>query len=151
MHERLQGLHGESLQLDHYLELLWRKPGALARSRPLAQARAEGTWPAEYDQLWQELRDRYGDADGTRQLIDVLMMHRESPSAVVHQAVERALDYGCYDAGAIAVLVRQQTATEPSAAPLTDLGILARYERAPTSLGEYDQLLRALPISKEVH
>ena len=151
VHERLQGLHGESLQLDHYLELLWRKPGALARSRPLAQARAEGTWPAEYDLLWQELRDRYGEADGTRQLLDVLMMHREWPSDEVHRAVERALDYGCYDAGAIAVLLRQQTAQEPSAAPLADLGILARYERPPTSLGEYDQLLRALPISKEVH
>ena len=79
------------------------------------------------------------------------MMHREWPSDEVHRAVERALDYGCYDAGAIAVLLRQQTAQEPSAAPLADLGILARYERPPTSLGEYDQLLRALPISKEVH
>ena len=150
-HERLQGRHGESLQLDHYLELLWRKPGALSRSRPLMQARADGKWPGEYDQLWSELKDRYGDADGTRQLIDVLMMHRECPSNEVHQAVQRALEYGCYDAGAIAVLLRQQTADEPSAAPLADLGLLARYERTPTSLGDYDQLLRALPTSKEVH
>ena len=150
-HERLHGRHGESLELDHYLELLWYKPGALSRSRPLMQARADGQWPAEYDRLWCELKDRYGDADGTRQLIDVLMMHRRWPSNEVHQAVHRALEYGCYDAGAIAVLVRQQTAQEPDSAPLADLGLLARYERPPSSLGDYDQLLQALPTSKEVH
>lgn len=31
-HERLAGRHGASAQLDHYLDLLTRKPGALARS-----------------------------------------------------------------------------------------------------------------------
>ncbi len=151
VHERLQGLHGESLLLDHYLELLWRKPGALARSRALVQARSAGEWPREYDLLWRALKERYGDADGTRQFLDVLMMHRKWPCNEVHRAVQRALEYGCYDAGAIAVLVRQQTADEPSIAPMVDLGLLACYERAPTTLGEYDQLLHALPTSKEVH
>ena len=32
--------------LDHYLELLARKPGGLARSLPLAQERDRGAWPA---------------------------------------------------------------------------------------------------------
>ena len=32
-------------QLDHYLDLLARKPGALRRALPLAQARERGEWP----------------------------------------------------------------------------------------------------------
>ena len=150
-HERLQGKHGQQLQLDHYLELLWHKPGALSRSLPLRQAREGGAWPEEYDRLWGLLKERYGDADGTRHLLDVLMMHRHRPADEVHQAVVLALEYGCYDSGAIAVLVRQQAAQEPTAAPLADLGTLARYERPMSTLGDYDQLLKALPTSEEIH
>ena len=36
-HERLHGRFGTSATLDHYLELLQRKPGGLERSLPLAQ------------------------------------------------------------------------------------------------------------------
>jgi hypothetical protein len=38
-HERLQNRFGVSAPLDHYLELLARKPGALARSLALRQER----------------------------------------------------------------------------------------------------------------
>ena len=51
-HERLHGRFGASAQLDHYLELLARKPGALARSLALAQERERGAWPACFDELW---------------------------------------------------------------------------------------------------
>lgn len=44
-HERLHGRFGTSAQLDHYLELLRRKPGGLERSLPLAQEREKGAWP----------------------------------------------------------------------------------------------------------
>ena len=40
-HERLSGRYEASAQLDHYLELLTVKPGALARSLALAQAREQ--------------------------------------------------------------------------------------------------------------
>jgi hypothetical protein len=41
-HERLHGKHRTRALLDHYLELLTRKPGGLARSLPLAQERERG-------------------------------------------------------------------------------------------------------------
>ena len=41
-HERLHERFGTSAQLDHYLELLKRKPGALARSLALRQERERG-------------------------------------------------------------------------------------------------------------
>ena len=44
-HDRLSGRFGVSAQLDHYLELLAHKPGALAGSLALHQERARGRWP----------------------------------------------------------------------------------------------------------
>ena len=58
-HERLHGRFGTSAQLDHYLELLARKPGGLERSLALAQERERGAWPEAFDEPWAALADRY--------------------------------------------------------------------------------------------
>lgn len=147
-HVRLQGTYGEKLDLDHYLELLLDKPGALARSRPLRQSRDEGRWPADYDRLWTALKERWGDAQGTRELVKVLMLHREEHGELVHVAVGLALEYGCCDAGAISTLLRQLVTGDRKVPPLGDLGALARYERPAPDLCSYDQLLSA---NLEVH
>lgn len=149
-HVRLQGTHGEQLDLDHYLELLLDRPGALARSRPLRQARERGQWPEEYDRLWRALKERWGDAKGTRELVRVLMLHREERGDLVHVAVGLALEYGCYDAGAICTLLRQLVTGDRKVPPLTDLGALAQYERPVLGLEPYDQLL-SQGASLEVH
>lgn len=150
-HERLQGRHGERLVLDHYLELLWHKPGALGRSRPLGTARAEGRWPASYDTLWTRQRERYGDAEGTRQLLTVLMLHREASAELVHTAVGLALEHGCHDAGAVAVLLRQLQQPARQAPPLPDLGELARFSRPMSTVTHYDALVGRGPHHSEVH
>lgn len=143
-HRRRYTRYGESLVLDHYLELLHQKPGALAGSRVLAQARRTGRWPAMYDRLWEELKRRYEEAPATRELLDVLVLHREAPSEAVHQAVSRSLELGCCDAGAIAMLVRQQCTDKVSAPRLEGLGRLARYGQAQAhGLNVYDALYRS--------
>jgi transposase len=50
-HQRLHARFQTAARLDHYLELLQRKPGALKGSLPLAQERQRGRWPACFDQL----------------------------------------------------------------------------------------------------
>ena len=65
-HPRLAAAGAEHLDLDHYLEILLRKPGALPGSVPLAQARAAGTFTAAHQQLWDAARARLGDGPGTR-------------------------------------------------------------------------------------
>jgi Mu transposase, C-terminal domain len=143
-HERLAGRHGERLELDHYLELLWRKPGALERSGPLSQARAEGRWPAEYEQLWGELRRRHGQSEGTRQMVEVLMLHRLAEPYEVHAAVLEALGLGCSSGAAIGVLLRQLQRREPHHEPVEELGPLERYGRQSSApLSAYDALLAA--------
>jgi len=54
-HERSYGRYQQVLELEHYLEVLERKPGALAGSTALKQWRERGRWPAEYDRCWEVL------------------------------------------------------------------------------------------------
>jgi hypothetical protein len=54
-HPRCYGRGHEKLNLEHYLDVLERKPGAMAGSTPLAQWRAAGRWPDCLDRLWRQL------------------------------------------------------------------------------------------------
>ncbi|MEU8849802.1 hypothetical protein AB0C70_27065 [Streptomyces sp. NPDC048564] len=57
---------GSRLELDHYLEGLLRKPGALPRATALEQARAAGEFSPAHDAWWEAVRKAHGDAEGTR-------------------------------------------------------------------------------------
>jgi hypothetical protein len=142
-HERLHGKYATSAQLDHYLELLARKPGALEHSVALSQERDRGGWPDCFDQLWTALTGRYGRSDAARQMVDVVLLCREYGPAAVELAVRGALTAGAIDGRAVAVLARrsQSTASAPPG-PLTDLEPwLAAHDRpAPADLADYDQL-----------
>ncbi|GAB3412716.1 hypothetical protein GCM10027569_31010 [Flindersiella endophytica] len=52
-HDRLTGKLESLLELDHYLEALLRKPGALPGSTALEQARAAGKFTPMHDAWWQ--------------------------------------------------------------------------------------------------
>ena len=54
--------------LDHSLEILARKPGALPGATALAQARAAKFFTAAHDRFWAAARKAHGDAGGTRAL-----------------------------------------------------------------------------------
>jgi hypothetical protein len=89
-HERCYERHQKVLQLDHYLDALSKKPGALAGSTALEQCRAQGGWPANYDRLWALLKERNGKQAGTRMMIDVLLLGREHGAGRLRRAVEEA-------------------------------------------------------------
>ena len=82
-HERAAGKYAEVLTLDHYLEVLKYKPGALPGATALAQARAAGAFTASHQRYWDAARRARGDAAGTRALIEVLLGHRTLPAAAL--------------------------------------------------------------------
>src|SRR5213080_1751403 len=94
VHPRLAAAGAEHLVLDHYLEILARKPGALAGSAALAQARAAGVFTAAHQQFWDRARARLGDGPGTKALIGVLLLHRRMPAAQVTAGITAALAAG---------------------------------------------------------
>jgi hypothetical protein len=139
----LHGKFGTSAQLDHYLELLQRKPGGLEHSVALSQERDRGSWPECFDRLWAGLTDRYGRSDAARQMVDVVLLCREHGPARVELVVRGALAAGAIDGRAVAVLARRTSSTaHPAPAPLTGLDArLQAHERPAPDLTDYDQLL----------
>jgi transposase len=142
-HERLHGKFGTSARLDHYLELLQRKPGGLEHSVALAQERGRGAWPACFDELWAALAARYGRSNAAAQLVDVMLLCREHGADRVELAVRGVLAAGAIDGRAVAVLARRAAdGSSPLPAPLMGLEPrLAAHDRPTPDLTDYDQLL----------
>lgn len=139
-HERCYGRRQECLQLDHYLEVLLRKPGALAGSQPLAQMRAAGHWPESFDRMWGGLKSRYGESDGTRQMVQLLLLAREHGAEALRRGIEGALAWGCFDQSAVQLMMLQDHAPPP-APGLLEVGRLTIYDRPNPDVRCYDQLL----------
>jgi len=144
----------EDLALDHYLEILVRKPGALAGATALAAARSGGAFTAAHQAFWDAARRALGDGAGTRALIGALLLHRTMPAAAVLAGMAAALTSGRHDPDLVAVEARRHLVAPtigpvvamPAAAPPA---ARADTDRAAPSLLGYDDLLDdALLIGK---
>jgi transposase len=117
-HERLTHRYHYRDNLDHYLEILKIKPGALAGSTALAQARTAGAFTTTHDAFWQAAKAAHGDAEGTRALIEVLLLHRRMPAAAVLAGMAVTLQAGSTSPDLVAIEARKAaSAAEPD--PLT--------------------------------
>jgi hypothetical protein len=133
----------EVLVLDHYLEVLARKPGAMLSATPLARARASGAFTSVHERFWTEARRRLGDADGTRAMVEVLLAHRSLPADAVVAGMTRALATGSVDAQV--VIIEARRAAEDVVAAVIPIGIHTGFDRPKPSLDHYDQLLENTP------
>jgi transposase len=106
-HQRATTKGAQVLDLDHYLEVLKFKPGALPGATALVQARAAGSFTAAHDAFWAAARKARGDRDGTQELIDVLLLHRSMPAVDVHAGLQAAVAVGACTADVVAVEARK--------------------------------------------
>ncbi|MFG2556223.1 hypothetical protein ACGFWF_40785 [Streptomyces sp. NPDC048581] len=106
-HERLVAKRGVRLELGHYLEALLRKPGALPGATALDQARAAGRFTPVHDAWGEAVRKAHGDAEGTRTLIEVLLLHQHTTHEHVVAGIAAALQVGALTAHAVALEARK--------------------------------------------
>jgi transposase len=142
-HERCTGRHVDVLSLDHYLEVLKKKPGALPGATALAQAKTSGAFTPAHQRYWDTARRAHGDADGTRALIEILLAHRTLPREALQAAMATAASTGVIDPQAVIIDARRHADRGATAeiAPVIPIGSPARYDRPAPSLTAYDQLL----------
>lgn len=147
VHERCYERGKQIFNLEHYLDVLDKKPGALPGSRPLAQWRALGLWPETFDRLWALWQQRLGKHESNRAMVNLLLLAPKHGWPALKTAVQKALDLGCTDENAVECLLAQ------SAAPTVivklspaDLGDLSRYDRPMPDMNSYDQLLAGQPL-----
>lgn len=106
-HERLIAKGVVRLDLDHYPEVLVRKPRAFPGSTFLEQARSAGRFTPVHDAWWDQARKIHGERDGTRALIEVLLPGRHLPHEHVVAGRAAALRAGAMTADAVALEVRK--------------------------------------------
>ena len=132
----------ESLVLDHYLEVLQVKPGALPGATALTRARAAGAFSEAYERFWAEARRQLGDRGGTKALIEVLLLQRSMPAAAVIAGMQRALAINKVDPAVVTIEARK--AGEGKGAEVVPIGEgFSRYDRPKPTTTAYDQLLEA--------
>jgi transposase len=162
-HERLKAKGACRLELDHYLEALVRKPGALPGATALEQARAAGRFTPVHDAWWAAARKAHGDAEGTRALVQVLLLGRHMNHEHIVAGIAAALRAGALTADAVALEARKAAEADDTAntgenepqAPAPAATVTSLTERRLTqlppdrrplpSVAHYDQLLRRRP------
>lgn len=158
-HPRLTRRYDYHDVLDHYLEVLLAKPGALAGSTALATARAEGGFTAAHQAFWDAAAAAHGQAEGTRALVEVLLLHRHRPAKAIEAAIQVVLGAGSTSPELVAIEARKAAGGLATSGPvdLTDLDLpqatpgphepphvdTAGHEAVhpPPSVAIYDQLL----------
>ena len=136
VHQRALHRRAEVLDLDHYLEVLWRRPGGLPGATALAQARTSGRFRPEHQLFWDSARRHLGDTAGTRALCDVLLLHRTHTAGHVLLGITAALSVGSVEPAVVAVETRRAIEHQP--ATTTAPPVIT--ERLP-DLSAYDRLL----------
>jgi hypothetical protein len=135
----------EDLVLDHYLEVLGRKPGALAGATALVTARASGAFTPAHQRFWDAARRGLGDGPGTRALVGVLLLHRTMSIAAVSAGMDAAVSISNFDADLVAVEARRSLLATITPIPVhvpASAGPAAAIGRPAPSLTGYDQLLK---------
>lgn len=140
-HERSVVRGSQTLVLDHYLEILVRKPGALPGALTTHQAREAGVLSAAHETFWKRARRRSGDASGTRALIEVLLLHRSLPFPAVHAALDSVNRMGSADPALVAIEARRITDGRGPTGSVVERPALRRFDRAAPALSVYDGLL----------
>jgi hypothetical protein len=159
-HRRLTRRYDYHDELDHFLEILLAKPGALAGSSALATARAEGTFTPAHQAFWDAAVATHGQAVGTRALVEVLLLHRHRPAAAVLAGITAALAAGSTSPELVAVEARKSAGglrpdvavdlsdldlPAPSVGGPADAGPQPAQSRPAPSVAIYDQLLTRQP------
>jgi transposase len=140
-HARCYGRGHQILDLEHYLDVLEKKPGAMAGSTPLQQWRQAGRWPACLDRIWRDLEQRHGKSAGTREMIVLVRAGSVDGWDRLIVAVEEALRLGVSDAAAVLHLLHMPDPEQRRQYQVALAKDLMQFERPMPVMDEYDLLL----------
>ncbi len=128
-HPRVVSRAGHRIVLDHYLEVLRYKLGALPGSTALVQARAAGVFTSAHEAFWAASRKVNGDTEGTRELVDVLLLHRTMTTEQVIAGISAALAVGAVTADVVAVEARRHATTAAQAGANAERQLVAHHDQ----------------------
>ncbi|KUK52576.1 MAG: Integrase core domain-containing protein [Desulfotomaculum sp. 46_296] len=129
---------GEELyNLDHYLETLYKKPGALEDAKPFKRAKLPDVYQKYLDVLKQHHRQP------EREFVQVLMFHRETSWETLTSAMKEALRQGIYQSAGVKQILERITGKHLATTPFTSSRYphLVNYKVDRPRVSKFDQLL----------
>lgn len=133
--------------LDHYLEILLVRPGAFAGAAALAQARAEGSFTRTHEAFWAAAKHKAGDREGTRMLIEVLLLHRQLPAHAVVAGMATVLKVGSISTDLVAIEARKALENQEAETDGREADTDGGHGEPAADLGEDDEAAGAKVIS----
>jgi transposase len=147
-HQRSYERYQDILDPLHYLPLLEQRPGAFDWSLPIRQWKRN--WPATYDEMLADLRQKWPTGRGVQEFVKILELHQTYSAEVMRQAIEQALQLRCIHLDGVLyciheILGKTSTAsTDPP--PNLDLShrpdLDAVGKNQSVNLAQYDLLLK---------
>jgi hypothetical protein len=115
-HPRSYGRYQDILDPLHYLPLLAQRPGAFDFTKPMKEWRRH--WPPAYDQMLDDLRQKWPNGRGVQEFIKILQLHQTYSAEILRQAIEQALQFRCVHLDGVLYCLHQIEGS--SATSLTD-------------------------------
>jgi hypothetical protein len=147
-HPRCYERYQNILDPLHYLPLLEQRPGAFDFSKPMRQWKRN--WPAAYDEMLSDLRQKWPNGRGVQEFVKILELHQTYSAEVMRQAIEQALQLRCVHFDGVVYCIheiegkaRTLDAPPPQNLDLShrpDLDAVGKNQRV--NLAQYDQLLK---------
>jgi len=136
-HRRRYGKEPDAMEIEHYLPLLARRPGAFPYAKPVRQ------WEMpEVYRVFYEMLCRNHNGDGVREFIQVLLMGRQVGREMLERAMSRALAENRADSERIRQLI---TITDAGGAHQSmPREYLERSRVVLPELGQFDRLRAAV-------
>jgi transposase len=147
-HPRCYERYQDILDPLHYLPLLEQRPGAFDFTKPIRQWRRN--WPAAYDEMLADLRQKWPNGRGVQEFVRILELHQTYSAEVMRQAIEQALQLRCVHFDGVLYCIHEIEGHAPTldaALPQNldlshrpDLDAVGKNQRV--NLSQYDQLLK---------
>lgn len=115
-HDRFFGKGKWQLLPDHYLELIQQRPQSFDSARPILQWSQQ--WPTCYHKLLERFRINLGENGGTKDFLNVLMLHRNYKADEVESAAALALEKGVNSSEGVSHILLFSNAPERTIAPV---------------------------------
>jgi len=136
-HRRRYGKESDAMEIEHYLPLLARRPGAFPYAKPVRQWEMTEVYRVFYETLC-----RNHNGDGAREFIQVLLMSRQVGKEILERAMSRALAENRVDSERIRQLI---TVTDAGGAHQgVSRDYLEQSRVVLPDLGQFDRLRAAV-------
>jgi transposase len=132
-HKRLYGKTSDAMEIEHYLPLLIRRPGAFPYAKPVRQ------WdmPEVYREFYAAL-SRKQDGDGVREFLQVLSLGRQCGGETLERAVGQALAENRADGERVRQIIAD--ANLPAINPAVPRDPASQAKVILPDLGQFDRL-----------